>query len=527
MLSEEFMRMSPLMIAARSLVTASLLALPLPGLAADSPNPELRPNIVLIISEDHGPDLGCYGDPYVKTPHLDQFAKEGVRFQNAYVTQAGCSQSRASILTGLYPHQHGQLGLATWGFRLYRDDTPNIPRSLKAAGYRTGIIGKLHINPESAFPYDVAEMPSGNFARRNLGDYARHAEAFFKAGSQPFFLHINYPEAHDPFLTQVDGLPTEPLTGKDVRSLPHLGIDPPELRQIVADYYNCISRLDSLVGDLLTALDRSGKAHNTLVIYLSDHGADLLRGKRSCYEGGTRVPLLIRWPGKAKAQVRSELVSTIDLMPTLLAVSGATPVPNLPGRSLVPLLDGKKPAWRDQLFTEFHTHAARANFFPQRAVRNDRHKLIENLLPDEANPDMEKIDKEFPFVPAALAAAPAQVRAAYHLQQRPPRYELYDLRDDPYEFRNLTASAEHAAVFADLKQRLLAWREQTQDPLLNPTNLARLKAEVYAVDGKADAKAMDWGYPDYFFGREPAVQRDTSPATEKPAKKKKKKQQTE
>jgi len=512
----------------RFIVCAALLPSLLTRLlAADAGAPGVLPNILLIVSEDNGPELACYGDPYVRTPHLDRLAGDGVRFSRAYVAQAGCSQSRASILTGLYPHQHGQIGLATWGFRLYREDTPNIPRSLKAAGYRTGRIGKLHVNPESSFPYDMEEIPGGNFARKNLADYARHAEALFKADEKPFFLHINYPDAHDPFLKQVDGLPKNPLTGKDVKSLPYFGIDPPELRQLLADYYNCMSRLDSLIGDLLAALDRSGKAGNTMVIYLGDHGPDLLRGKRSSYEGGTRVPLLIRWPGKAKPQVRVELVSTIDLMPTILVVSGAAAVPNLPGQSLVPLLAGEQPTWREYMFTEFHTHAAKANFFPQRALHGQRYKLIENLLPDEANPDMEKIDKELPFVAAALAAASPEVRAAYQLQQQPPRYELYDLQTDPCEFRNLTASSEHAAIFADLKQRLLAWREETHDPLLNPTNLARLKAEAYAVSSKAESRALDWGYPYYFFGEEPPVQRDTSPATDKPAKKKRKKQQTE
>jgi len=505
------------------ILIATLLAL-LPTLhAADAPKPATRPSILLIISEDNGPQLGCYGDPYAKTPNLDKLAAQGVRFDRAFVTQAGCSQSRSSILTGLYPHQNGQIGLATWGFRMYREDTPNIPRNLKAAGYRTGKIGKLHVNPESAFPYDMEEITSGNYARKNLADYNKYAETFFKADEKPFFLQISYPDAHDPFLTQVDGLPKNPLTGKDVKCPSYFGIDPPELRQLMADYYNCMSRLDTLVGGLLAALERSGKADNTLIIYLGDHGPDLLRGKRSSYEGGTHIPLIVRWPGKAQPQVRTEFVSTVDFMPTLLAVSGAAPVLGLPGQSLVPLLAGEKPAWRDHLFTEFHTHAARANFFPQRAVRSDRYKLIENLLPDEANPDMEKIDKEFPFVAAALAAAAPEVRSAYQLQQKPPHYELYDLQADPYEFRNLTGSAEHAAVFADLKQRLLTWREQTQDPLLNPTNLTRLKAEVYAVKGKADGKAIAWGYPDYFFGKEPAVKRDTAPETEKPVKKKRKK----
>jgi len=173
---------------------AALLLAPLAALhAVDAPPPAARPNILLIVSEDNGPQLGCYGDPYAKTPNLDKLAAQGVRFDRAFVTQAGCSQSRSSILTGLYPHQNGQIGLATWGFRMYREDTPNIPRNLKAAGYRTGKIGKLHVNPESAFPYDMEEITSGNYARKNIADYNKYAETFFKADEKPFFLQISYP----------------------------------------------------------------------------------------------------------------------------------------------------------------------------------------------------------------------------------------------------------------------------------------------------------------------------------------------
>jgi N-sulfoglucosamine sulfohydrolase len=166
-----------------------------------------RPNILLIVSEDNGPELGCYGDPYVKTPVLDDLATRGVRFAQAYVPQAGCSQSRAAFLTGLYPHQNGQIGLATWKFRMVREDTPNIVRSLKQSGYRTGIIGKLHINPASAFPFDMKKIPSANFNRKELSLYAKHAEDFFDAGDKPFFLSVNYPDAHRPFLNQVQGRP--------------------------------------------------------------------------------------------------------------------------------------------------------------------------------------------------------------------------------------------------------------------------------------------------------------------------------
>ena len=327
-----------------------------------------RPNILLIVSEDNGPELGCYGDPFVNTPVLDKLVEEGVRFQNAFVPQAGCSQSRAALLTGLYPHQNGQIGLATWKFRMYREDRPNIVRSLKQTGYRTGIIGKLHINPKSVFPFDMKEILTSNFDRRKLGDYAKHAEGFFSVNDKPFFLSVNYPDAHRPFIKQVRGLPAKQLTGEDVKPLPYFGLDTPQLRSDTANYYNCMNRLDTLVGDLLAALDRTGKTANTLVVYLGDHGADLLRGKRTSYEGGVRVPLIIRWPGEAKPkQVRHELVSTLDLMPTLLGVAKAEPVADLPGLSLLPLLRGEETQWREYLFTEFQLHSAR-NFYPQRTT---------------------------------------------------------------------------------------------------------------------------------------------------------------
>ncbi len=472
-----------------------------------------RPNILMIVSEDNGPELGCYDDPYARTPHLDRLAAQGVRFNRAFVTQAGCSQSRASILTGLYPHQHGQIGLATWGFRMYRLDTPNLVRSLKEAGYRTGIIGKLHINPAEAFPFDMHEIPTSNFARKNLADYAGYVETFIKADDRPFLLSVNYPDAHAPWIRKIEGLPRQPLDADDVRALPYFGIDTPGLRKLNADYYNCLSRLDSLIGDLLAALERSGKADNTLVVYLGDHGADFLRGKRTSYEGGVRIPLIIRWSGRAKPQqIREELVSTVDLMPTLLEAAGARPVENLPGRSLLPLLFNKPVEWRRYLFTEYHTHAAGQNFYPQRTVRNERYKLIENLMPGQVNPGYAFTNDRFPDagIPDAIVAAAPVVREAYRLMHRPPRYEFYDLKADPCEFRNLAADPVHAQTLTALRKQLTAWRERTSDPLLAPENLRRLKAEVYGLSSKKEAKKHDWGYPRYFFSKRAAPKRYNS-----------------
>ena len=463
---------------------------------------ERRPNILLIVSEDNGQELGCYGDPYVTTPVLDRLADEGVRFHNAYVPQAGCSQSRAAFLTGLYPHQNGQIGLATWKFRMYHERFPNLVRSLKQVGYRTGIIGKLHVQPAAAFPFDLHAVASANFSRNQLQRYAEHAERFFRDEETPFFLSVNYPDAHRPFLKQVAGLPAKPLSATEVKSLPYFGLDTPELRGQTADYYNCMHRLDSLVGDLLAALDRAGKAEETLVVYLGDHGADLLRGKRTSYEGGVRVPLIVRWPGRARAgHVSDALVSTLDLMPTLLAAAGAKPVAGLAGVSLTPLLRGEQVPWRKYLFTEFHLHSAH-NFYPQRSVRNQRYKLICNLLAGEENPGYEfTLNRFFPQLPAVIAAAPANVRGAYERMRSPPRYELYDLQADPYEFQNLAGNEAQATVFAELKQALASWREQTADPLLQDANLRRLQAEITACmqDGEPSKARLQLHYPEYFF----------------------------
>ncbi len=465
------------------------------------------PNILLIVSEDNGAELGCYGEPFVRTPVLDRLAAEGVRFANAYVPQAGCSQSRAALLTGLYPHQNGQIGLATWKCRLYDPSIPNLVRQLKQVGYRTGLIGKLHINPASAFPFDFRSIKNSNFARENLAGYQEAAAEFIAAADSPFFLSVNYPDAHRPFTPQVDGLPEKPLTGEEVEPLAYFGLDTPELREQTANYYNCMERLDQLVGDLLDVLEASGKADNTLVVYLGDHGADMLRGKRTCYEGGTRVPLILRWwqrqDPEMKGRVVSDLVSTLDLMPTLLEVAGASAVAKLPGQSLVPVMRGEVMAPRF-LFTEYHLHSAH-NFYPQRAVRGSRFKLIRNLLAGQPNPGVAFTHARFfTDLDSVLEQSTPVIRAAYDRMRRPPEYELYDLIADPHEFVNLADNPRYREQLEMLQARLSAWRVATQDPLLRVENLTRLKAEVDRcfVEGAPVKARLNWHYPEYFFTHE-------------------------
>ena len=445
-----------------------------------------QPNILFIVSEDNGPELGCYGAP-VKTPNLDQLAAEGIRFQKAYVAQAGCSPSRAAFLTGLYPHQNGQIALATWNYSMYNEHTPNLVNDLKKSGYITGNIGKIHVNPESAFDFDLWVLRGGNFKRKNMGDYADSAYHFLTSSDKPFYLQVNYPDAHDPFLPQVNGMPAEVLTGKDVEPLPYFGVTSDSLRQKTADYYNCIMRLDELIGHLLEKLKKSGKYENTMIVYIGDHGADMLRGKRTCYEGGVNIPMIISWPNHGKKGLVSwELVSTIDLYPTFMDISGNKIPSYITGKSLVPLIKGEAVHHRDYLFTEYHTHSNH-NPYPQRSVRDERYKLIHNLVPGHENPGYyytigKKINPD--DFNNAVEKAPEAVQLAYENMKMPLEFELYDLKSDPNEWNNLAGKKEYVEVFLRLKKVLRTWQEETTDPMIDPELAKRFYFDVVNSDLK-------------------------------------------
>ncbi|MBL8218777.1 MAG: sulfatase [Bryobacterales bacterium] len=464
-----------------------------------------RPNILLIVSEDNGLQLGCYGDRTVPTPHLDGLAAAGARWENAYVTQAVCSPSRASILTGLYPHQTGQIGLATHGFSMVRR-VPTLPGLLKQSGYRTGLIGKLHVNPEEWFDFDFhwRDASAVSFEHRDVARTAEVAGEFF-SGTGPFFLMVCFADAHLPFLRQHSGLPAKPVTAAEVKAFEAMGVDSPRLREHVADYYSCISRLDSGIGMLLRKLKESEREDQTLVAYLGDHGPQFSRGKTTCYEFALRVPLLMRWPGRIReGEVRRGLCSTIDLMPTLLEASNVPTPSHLPGRSLLP-----RGSERSALFCQWNTsHPAPAPslLYPQRTVRDRRYKLISNLMAGQRNPT-ELYYTEQKLVAtganaAEIASAPAKVRAAYSVWRDPPALELYDLERDPHEFANLAGRRDMRAIENRLLASLRRWQRETADPLADPVRLAQLAQEdreAAAHPQGARRAGFRWRYPEYLY----------------------------
>ena len=428
-----------------------------------------RPNILLVTADDLGLQLGCYGDKVAHTPNLDRFATEGVRFTRAFVTQASCSPSRSSMLTGLYPHQNGQIGLSHRGYSMHDPKIPTLPAELKKAGYTTGIIGKLHVAPESCFPFDFKHT---NYqVARDVVKVEKLAEEFIGQNkTKPFFLMVNFTDPHKPFLRDVSGHPRKKVD--QTPAFPFTGGDQNTPSKPTADYYCCVNRFDEGFGMLMELLADNNLVDKTLVLIIGDHGPPFPRAKVTCFEAGLQIPWLVRWPRHAASgEVTDAFVSTVDFMPTFLDAAGI-PVPEgLAGHSLVPLLEGKKTAVRDHLFGEYTSHVP-AHYLPQRTVRDDRYKLCLNLM----------------LQPEALARLKKEGIDPRKEFQTPfsniPAVGLYDLEKDPYEFNNLANSKQHQEILKRLKKILHDWQIATKDPLLDLENLADLTRSHVGVRDK-------------------------------------------
>lgn len=432
-------------------------------------------NIILITADDLGIQLGCYGDKIAKTPNIDMLAARGMRFENAYVTQSSCSPSRSSMLTGLYPHQNGQIGLANRGYSM-RDGIVTMPALLKKAGYRTGIIGKLHVNPENAFPFDYERKNTDQ--TRDVRSVAEMSNDFIKEDSQkPFFLYINYFDPHHKFINQVKNIPETPYTRNTVPPFSFQGINSPRQLDSIAGYYNGVTRVDAGIGFLFEKLNQLQLLENTVVIFVGDNGPPFARGKTTCYEAGLRVPLLMYWPGLTKKNSTSKsLISFVDIMPTVLEAAGLNVPNNLPGQSLSSLIKNKNAKWRQTLCAEYTTHT-HLNYFPRRSIRDNRYKLIVNLLTDRSNPIIG-VDGDVAYaISRDTVYFGTKERKAFDVLKNPPAEELYDLQNDPNEFKNMAGNPSYKIIKNKLKAELMKWRVATQDPLLDKKKLAALTLE--------------------------------------------------
>lgn len=419
-------------------------------------------------------NAGCYGDKLAVTPNLDRLAAEGVLFTQAYVAHSSCSSSRSSILTGLYPHQNGQIGLAgSHPEYAVKPGIPTLPALLGQAGYYTGILGKLHVVPANLFPFDYAWKESllNPMLTRDVRKMAELAGEFLqRAGDKPFFLYVNYFDPHRPYdaeANQCKGLPEKPYSASDVVPFGFLG-DAASLSEVVA-YYNCVNRMDAGLGMLFDQLKKAGKYDNTLIVFLSDNGPDFTRAKTTCYEAGLQVPFVVKWPGTSVAGLQcDDFVSEVDIVPTILDAVGAA-CPLVAGRSLRSVLQGDTPKdWRKDLFAEYTSHAE-IHFYPRRSIRAGNLKLIHNLDAVRKNPvNRRGIDR-------LAGLKDESLRTAFETALHPPEWELYNLDKDPYEWVNLAGNPEYAAALNKLRDMLQGWQKKTVDPLLDPAELQRLK----------------------------------------------------
>jgi len=488
-------------------VLVSLLCGATFGCSSEETQSSARPNILLIVSEDNSSDLGCYGNSLVHTPNLDKLSQNGVKFLNAYTTYSVCSPSRSSIFTGLYPHQNGQIGWATQHYALY-PGIKVLPNYLKNTDYRIGIIGKVHVNPAERFDFDFEALPGSNFQKESLRDYAAQAKKFVNQSENPYFLMVNFPDAHLPFQNEVEGLPTHKVDRNKIKeTLPFVGVNNERLLDETEAYYNCMNRLDESIGMLLDSL---GDLSNTCIIYLSDHGAQFSRGKLTNYEGGLKVPFIISYPDiiKENGSSREELISVIDILPTVLDLTGISGDFNLPGRSLMDLFtkQGEDKSWRTYLGADGEG-ASPVFYYPRRSIRGERYKLIQNI-------DVGR--GEFPAFNAyaapdfgsgatieEIAASDEKVRQAYEIWRKPPEWELYDLLEDPWEFKNLADKPELADVLDSMKEALSAWRRDTNDPFLSAEKLRKYTFEMDSINtlypdhSYRKVAGFKWGYLDY------------------------------
>lgn len=467
-------------------------------------NKASRRNILLVVAEDMGPQLGTYGCVDARTPHLDRFSQSGVRFETAWCDFPICSPGRAAMLTGLPSHENGTFGLSTHRFSTF-PGVPSLPELLRQAGYRTGLIGKLHVLPEWRFQCDFRWTDSRRFGHHAVEgrDYRRMlrvAENFMDDASAPFFLMVALPDAHVPFLRQSFGEPNTPLEADDVGIVPGMDRIVSEWKRPYADYHNCIRRVDSAFGGLTAILERLGVKENTTVLFTADHGLQFPRGKMTLYEPGLSVPLLL---GGAGVVTPGQTINTpacgVDLFSTILDAADVD-APNIArGKSLFEIVASGS---EDRCVFAGVTACKASLYYPQRAVRNRRHKLIRTFLLNKENPaylDMQRIAEEDirPPMPPIASLTPT-MRNAYETSRNPPEYELYDLQDDPLETVNRSGDPALADTEATLREALAQWMRRTDDFLLDADRKARFEMMIgdflASPPRRADLNYYEWDY---------------------------------
>lgn len=461
-------------------------------------------NIVLFITDDQSPTMGCYGDTAAVTPNMDQLAAEGTLFTQAFCTTASCSASRSVVLTGLHNHANGHYGHqhSYHKFSSY-DWVQTLPVLLSKVGYRTARIGKHHNGPEEVYFFQD-KLPGNSRSPIEMAENCR--EFIQRDKSKPFFLYFATSDPH-----RGGGKATELPYGPDrFGNKPNKGAypeveevffdpakvtvppflpDTPETRAELAQYYQAVARIDQGLGRLVQILKNSGQYENTLILFTSDHGMAFAGGKTTVYEGGLRVPLLVRHPAAKKTGVRNKaMISFIDLTPTLLDYAGGfdaskraakpevatilqgrgnnrkkVPYP-FHGRSFLPILEQENPKGWDLIHAS-HTFHEITMYYPMRVVRDRQYKLIWNIahpLPYPFASDLWEAPSWQAQLKKGMDAPYGNKTVGEYIHR--PEFELYDMQLDPEEYKNLAGDSAYADVLEKYKAKIKKFQKDFDDP---------------------------------------------------------------
>lgn len=407
------------------------------GIAAE------RPNIVWIVSDDLGPELGCYGYRHVATPNIDRLAARGTRYEHAFATAPVCSSSRTAFQTGRYQTSIGGHHHNTRDKKKLPKSVPTVTELMRQAGYfvsngRGSATDKRTAKSHFNFVYSPKNFFDGY-------DWSQRREG------QPFFAQVQISEPHRTF-GKADRLRAK-------ASIPPYYPEHPVTRADWSNYLATIERLDRKVGAVLNRLEAEGELKNTLIMFFGDHGRPHVRCKQWLYDGGLHTPLIISWPGRVpEGAIEDRLVSLLDLMPTTLAAANVSGPRELPGLDL--LADG----WKGHrlLFGARDRCGDAADRI--RSVRTKDFKYIRNYFPDRPYLQHSGYKKlQYP-VTTLMKVMHAQGRwDTLLMAETRPRNELYDLASDPHEMKNVAEDPSYAAQLEKLSQALDQWIRDTGD----------------------------------------------------------------
>ena len=443
-----------------------------------------RPNFLIIIADDLcWRDVGYEGSPDVKTPNLDKLRGESMHLRGMFNPATSCSPTRHALYTGLYPIRSGAFPNHT---RAY-DGTKSLFTHLKTAGYRVALQNKTHVGPPVTFPYEHIEGADDLTVTRSF---------IARDPAQPWFMVFASNDPHSPWTR---GPKYDPAK----ITVPSYLHDNKVTRELLAAYFGEISKLDEQVGALMSLLDETKQAQDTLVLFVSEQGSSFpFGGKWSVYDNGIHASAILRWPGKVKPGSSTDaLMQYVDVPPTFFAAAGIDPTKidvgcpdahgatGFDGRSFLPVLLGETDHLRDYIFAQHTTIGTNGAIgpYPMRAVRDTRYKLVRNLAP-ELTYTIGGIHKGQP-----IESWQADAEGDYKLADRVkwlfhrPGEELYDLQSDPLEMKNLAADPAFAEIKTRLQAQLDAWIEQQGDKGMETEKLAPTR-QGKSDEGEGKAK---------------------------------------